>query len=223
MASHSAVKDTAYTECGMDGLPCLTSEFAKGWLDDLDTIELPGRFQQQPGINRTLRQQYEVVAANMIANIVSRYGDLSIENELIAAFQGSQPQKIQRPVDRMQHARPHVLQEQLSKLKKPVNIKAQKKRQYLDEFMKELIFKLFNTTEKQQRVLNTPSGPIKHPECHSKMLEAFHQKCFNFNKNPYAAEYSSVLSNICSEGVNVDTVIKKMIDHCQGITVTNIE
>ncbi|VDK51756.1 unnamed protein product [Anisakis simplex] len=244
---------SASTECGMDELPCLATEFPKSWLYDLD--------MQEFGTNQTLREQYEVVYGNVRSSNVSRYGDLSIENESVAAFQGwpqewsptasflkvvltglranVKPnininkcpsissniidcilkQKIPKPVDPTKHA----LKQQPGKQKKPVDIKAQKKRQYLDGFMKELIAKLFNTTEKQQRVLNSPRGPIKHPECHFKILEAFDQKCFNLHENPYAGKYSSVLSNICSEGVNVDAVIKKMIDHCQGIPVSNVE
>uniref|UniRef100_A0A5S6R4Q7 legumain n=1 Tax=Trichuris muris TaxID=70415 RepID=A0A5S6R4Q7_TRIMR len=86
-----------------------------------------------------------------------------------------------------------------------------RKREYFHGFFQRMVFALVDGYE-----VNPPLLFNRHPvqmtqlDCHTKLVHAFSELCFNFGKNPYALNYAYVFVNICELRLPVEAMIEKI-------------
>uniref|UniRef100_A0A915EV22 legumain n=1 Tax=Ditylenchus dipsaci TaxID=166011 RepID=A0A915EV22_9BILA len=57
----------------------------------------------------------------------------------------------------------------------------------------------------------------EHLDCHHELVHAFSRDCFSFGKNPYALKYGKVLANFCEMGLETDSLVASLKEHCADL------
>uniref|UniRef100_A0A0M3HZ97 Legumain n=1 Tax=Ascaris lumbricoides TaxID=6252 RepID=A0A0M3HZ97_ASCLU len=218
-----------YCDNGM-GLPCLGDEFSVNWMEDSDTEDLR---------SETLQRQYETVRDKTQLSDVMQYGNLSIADAVVGAFQGwrRSPRQIiydNKELDGVMWpvreipllSLERVLDTEVtSNGKEAIQRKIQrllKKRDYLDSFVEALVDDLIPNRVIRERVLNDHPDLLTQPLCFDTVVKMFSRVCFDFSRNPYALKFSYVLANLCEELIDTTLIVNRMVDICEEVEITGV-
>jgi legumain len=212
-------------------LPCLGDLFSVNWIQDSDQEDLS---------SETLEDQFEIVKRLTNKSHVMHYGDLNIATEHVAEFQGHvKANKLRHVVGKkippnsvwpvrdipilmlkkqLEQENDEAIQEELSLQIR----KIEKKRQYLEKFMKHFVKQLIHDRNIRHNLLNRHPRKLTKLDCHNEVTHVFNKACFDFNKNPYALKYVYVLANLCEYGLEPQTIKDTMIEECADIDIVGI-
>jgi len=206
---------------------CIGDVFSDSWMENSDKENLKAE---------TLQKQFEIVKQETNTSHVHQFGSLDIAKEPVANFQGDKAgPSIQHknknrsyetwpsrevPVKMLEHKlkRTNDENEKRSILKRLAEI--EEKREYMRSHMESLIQKLVSDKKTQQIMMNKNTGPITQFKCHSDVIHAYSDLCFNFGSSLYAP--ARVLANLCESGLKSKKIIQTMKEHCKDIKYKNI-
>jgi len=185
------------------------------WLENSDASDFT---------KETLEKQFNVVKQETNTSHVEQFGDMSISTMTLTEFQGdgetafdntTKPSPAVPIVDAIPS--PEVpLQIMYNKLR---DAKSQEDRAHalrmlseesqvqhvIRKTIRQVVERLVSNKQKQHRIINTPATPFNFP-CYENAVTVFRKNCFNFNKFEHALRHVYVLSNLCDEGLNKDSV-----------------
>jgi len=214
---------------GKLGGNCIGDLFSVNWMQDSDKENLK---------EETLQKQYEIVKQKTDESHVQQFGTLDITKEPVANFQGNKTgPSIQYEDDEQYYERWSAREvpvkmleyklenandenEQKSVLKELAKLK--EKREYLRSHMESLVQKLVSDKTTQQTMMNKNTGAITQLKCHSDVIHAYNDMCFNFGSNSYVSAYAKVLANLCESGLKSEKIIQTLKEHCKDIKYKNI-
>jgi len=208
---------------------CLGDLFSVNWLEDSDKENLH---------TETLEKQFELVKKKTDKSHVMKYGTLNITGEPVADFQGEDDTPTVETGNGAHHyeswpSRDIPLKSLEAKLKFMNDADGQRsilkqvakmkhKREYLLNHTESLVRQLIHDKNIRRMIMTKSPGAITKLDCHHNVLHAYNRICFNFGTNPYATNFVKVLANLCEYGLNSETIIHTLMDHCLEIKHKNI-
>lgn len=192
------------------------------WMEDSDKENLH---------QETLRRQFQITKSETNTSHVEEYGDLSISREPVADFQGPQNARPIRhrsvpysaapcyevPLDIL--FRRHLAEKNEAKRQRIwKQIKdMQQKRILVEGVYRSLVREVAADEAMEFRLMEKRPDKINQLDCHTDVVHAFSQRCFNLGKNPYALKYVYLLANMCEEGLPSKEIVSKIRTHCANL------
>ncbi|KAM3716903.1 Legumain [Dirofilaria immitis] len=214
-------------------LPCLGDCFSINWISDSEKEDL----------NReTLASQFEIVKKETNMSHVMRYGDLRIAQDYVSYYLGDRivnatnihgdlmKVKIEPSIAwpsreiYLRMLKKHLNEARTESERRTLQYKIKKlemKREYLETFIKSLIWKIV-PYQSQHKFINLMPSAITSLNCFDDVIKAFHRLCFHFGYNPYILKYSYVFANLCNDEIKPETIIGAMFDSCSSIEIQGI-
>lgn len=219
----------------------LGDTFTNAWMSDAETHDLT---------KETLREQFENIKEHTNTSHAHAYGQLSMQEQVVANFFGSGTGKraslgtsktgsfnLEKDVVRSEDDTAVVFLENHLDLAEGDDEKAYwkdqitslyKNREFVKETINNIITKVTDDegAAEEEELTEDFSIKVTNWDCYEKAVEAFHDNCFNLGQNHYALRTVPFqLLNLCESGYGVEEIIAVTINVCSfdSSTFTGID
>ncbi|XP_013783249.1 legumain-like [Limulus polyphemus] len=204
---------------------CYYDEERRTYLGDVYSVKWMEDSDQEQLTKETLQQQFLMVKKETNTSHVQEYGDLTIGKMHVSEFQGKKSVPLNYspkiPLDAVpsEDVPLAILQRRLAKAGVEEKPKLQEEfnrltqnRNFLKSRMMELIL-LLGHEEDVMNIWNEHSE-LTEFDCYYKLLEYFHDECFDITLNQYTLRYLYLLVNMCEAKIPVENVQQAMDQVC---------
>jgi legumain len=215
-----------YCSTDMD-LPCLGDLFSVNWMEDSDKADLN---------SETLLQQHDIVKTKTDRSKVMVYGDLKIQNETVAAYQGATVSnrtdniwfgndKIIRDVVPARDIPLWTLHQELERTQTGAQRENllkrlswfHQKRAYVDQVVSDIVTAVMPDSEQRNTVFTVKPEKTIQLGCHKLVTQQFSRMCFSLAQNTYALKHSFVFANLCEAGLKTQDIVDNVEKVCSKL------
>ncbi|CAG2107453.1 unnamed protein product, partial [Medioppia subpectinata] len=189
-----------FSDCSVDE----PVQFAVAWLNDSEHHDLT---------KESIKTQYDYIAHAFTDQHAQQYGDLSIAAEHLSNYMGEKQVpsvgQYSQPANSVPIPDAPIYLAQL----------LLRNRELMDKQIEEYVNTLPGI---EANVVLNSKLQINNKECYHKLVDTFHDKCYNLGQNSYAIQKMKVLGNIChSSDADVNTFNQLLINYCNTIVKPN--
>ncbi|XP_068207692.1 legumain-like [Palaemon carinicauda] len=211
--------EVTYAAYCVDGpfFNCYGEQFAVSWMEDVDS--------KDPS-TELLKENFEITKELTYLSEVTQWGQISVENENVAAFMGSKrsyvsPARNYSTEEHKASARPSQdvplinLQNRLRAARTPEEkthlsseIRTLKnKRSMIKNVMERIVLKVSGDERLAHDLMTKKQEKITAWNCYGEAANAFHKNCYALGKNTAGTTIVSALLNMCEAGYKADDIV----------------
>ena len=194
----------------------LGDAFSVSWMQNADSENIE---------KETIEEQMEKIAnSTAMYGENGHFGNTSIAKDIVGVFQGLKDTESSDNALDITDAVPAyevpIARLEMNKKNNSDKIHAVKKgRKFIDSVVEDIVYKVIGEPDNQNNIFEQVQQ-IRDFDCFRKVVNVFHEKCFNLGENGYALRKIHILANLCGSEVlhvNKDDNSGKIINVIQDM------